>query len=563
MNNTIEFYSNNALKFKSQYLSQDAENVHGSWRQYLPTSGQILDVGAGVGRDAKWLVNLGFDVVAVEPASQFMEIGKELTQGQSVHWMADILPELSSVYQLQTRFDLILLSAVWMHIPSRQRERAFRKLSNLLKPGGKLVISLRHGSSPDERCMYPVDVDEVTRFAQQFGLSVKKIIQDNDKLKRQDVFWETVVLEMPDDGGGAFPIIRNILMNDAKSSTYKLALIRVLLRIADGHPGAVLRREDDRVILPLGLVSLYWARQYKPLIDQQVQQSSNANRGLGFIKENGWLKLSSRAASDFSIGHLFVNEEAQALDQMLKDISKTIKEMPAKFITLPNSEQQVFEVEIFRCKGKKEALFTDFDTLSQYGEFSIPIKVWDLISLYGCWIEPVAINEWVNVMSGYKMNKGKFDKQVLFSILDWAKVERNTTDARNKVEEIKQSGEQVYCLWGKNKLPKKYDIDHCLPFSRWPNNDLWNLFPSAQKLNLEKSDKLASNHRLQDSKELIQQWWSHAWVLNKEYEERRFFAEANISLPGLGRHNKNTDDIFEALKLQHVRIREMQQLKVW
>jgi len=563
MNNTIEFYSNNALKFKSQYLSQDAENVHGSWRQYLPTSGQILDVGAGVGRDAKWLVNLGFDVVAVEPASQFMEIGKELTQGQSVHWMADILPELSSVYQLQTRFDLILLSAVWMHIPSRQRERAFRKLSNLLKPGGKLVISLRHGSSPDERCMYPVDVDEVTRFAQQFGLSVKKIIQDNDKLKRQDVFWETVVLEMPDDGGGAFPIIRNILMNDAKSSTYKLALIRVLLRIADGHPGAVLRREDDRVILPLGLVSLYWARQYKPLIDQQVQQSSNANRGLGFIKENGWLKLSSRAASDFSIGHLFVNEEAQALDQMLKDISKTIKEMPAKFITLPNSEQQVFEVEIFRCKGKKEALFTDFDTLSQYGEFSIPIKVWDLMSLYGCWIEPVAINEWVNVMSGYKMNKGKFDKQVLFSILDWAKVERNTTDARNKVEEIKQSGEQVYCLWGKNKLPKKYDIDHCLPFSRWPNNDLWNLFPSAQKLNLEKSDKLASNHRLQDSKELIQQWWSHAWVLNKEYEERRFFAEANISLPGLGRHNKNTDDIFEALKLQHVRIREMQQLKVW
>jgi len=563
MNNTIEFYSNNALNFKNQYLSKEAEKVHGSWLKYLPKSGQVLDVGAGVGRDAKWLANLGFDVVAVEPASQLMGIGKELTQGQAVHWMADTLPELSNVYQLQTRFDLILLSAVWMHIPSSQRERAFRKLSNLLKPGGKLVISLRHGSSPDERSMYPVDVDEVTRFARKFGLSVKAVIQDNDKLKRQDVFWETVVLEMPDDGAGAFPIIRNILMNDAKSSTYKLALIRVLLRIADGHPGAVLRREDDRVILPLGLVSLYWARQYKPLIDQQVQQSSNANRGLGFIKENGWLKLSTRAISDFSIGHLFVNEDAQALDQMLKDISKTIKDMPAKFITLPNSEKQVFEVEIFRRKFTKEALFTDFDTLTQYGEFSIPIKVWDVMSLYGCWIEPVAINEWVNVMFGYKMNKGQFDKHVLSSLLDWANVERNTTDARQKVEEIKLSGEQVYCLWGKNKLPEKYDIDHCLPFSRWPNNDLWNLFPSSQDLNSKKSDKLASNNRLQDSKELIQQWWSQAWVLNKDYEERRFFSEANISLPGLGRHNKNTDDIFEALKLQHVRIREMQQLKVW
>ena len=60
-------------------------------------------------------------------------------------------------------FDLILLSAVWMHIPPSDRARSIRKLANLLKPGGKLVISLRHGQNQAEftqRNMHLVCADE-------------------------------------------------------------------------------------------------------------------------------------------------------------------------------------------------------------------------------------------------------------------------------------------------------------------------------------------------------------------------------------------------------------------
>jgi len=561
--NTIEFYNSQADSFQQQYLSQTAEAVHGSWlHDFIPASGQVLDVGAGVGRDAKWLAELGLDVVAVEPALGLRAHGQTLTNNHSVYWLDDQLPSLAKTYQLQTKFDLILLSAVWMHIPASQRERSFRKLSNLLKPSGRLVISLRHGESPDARVMYPVSVDELANYAQQQGLSVKAVISDDDKLKRLDVFWETVVLELPDDGSGAFPTVRNILMNDSRSSTYKLALIRVLLRIADGYPGSVLRREKECVILPLGLVSLLWARQYKPLLDLQVQQTSHTNKGLGFIKEQGWLKLQSRASSDFSIGNLFISDDAKALDKMLRDIGVTIKNMPAKFITLPNTDKQVFEVEVFRKTFKGDSLFTDLETLSKYGEFSVPTKIWDLMSLYACWIEPVAISEWINVMMSYENNKTQFDERQLFLALIWINPERTTVIARRKVESIKFSGRSVHCVWSDSKLHDNYHIDHCLPFARWPNNDLWNLLPTSNKSNLEKSDKLASSQRLHSAKENIQHWWTEAWVGNTN-QEKRFYTEATASLPGLNHNSANLDDVFDALKLQHIRIKEMQQLRVW
>ena len=65
---------------------------------------------------------------------------------------------------------------------------------------------------------------------------------------------------------GLSPLFAMLQSMMIKAATHKLALLRVLLRIADGHPGAVLRRESsalggkngDRVILPAGLVALYW-----------------------------------------------------------------------------------------------------------------------------------------------------------------------------------------------------------------------------------------------------------------------------------------------------------------
>ena len=196
MTTNITYYSANASALVKQYDSVPFETVHKDWLKAIPKEGMVLDVGAGSGRDARYLAAKGLSVVAVEPAVGIREIAQEYTVANPIYWLSDSLPELTEVFRLQTKFDLILLSAVWMHITPSERERSFRKLSSLLKPSGKLVISLRHGSCADERTMYPVSADELAKFASQFGLTYRLLTPENsdDALGRTDVQWQTVLL---------------------------------------------------------------------------------------------------------------------------------------------------------------------------------------------------------------------------------------------------------------------------------------------------------------------------------------------------------------------------------
>ena len=196
MNKTINVYNTKAKKFFDEYESLNAFEVHKSWTELLPYSaGVALDIGAGSGRDAAYLVERGFEVFAVEPSDKLRQLAKKHHTSAKIHWINDKLPELKEVEKLNFKFDLILLSAVWMHIPIKHRARAFQKLANLLKPNALLVITLRHGCSPDDRDMFDVSVEEILNFSDQYSLGVIHHSKDKDALKRGDVWWETLLIK--------------------------------------------------------------------------------------------------------------------------------------------------------------------------------------------------------------------------------------------------------------------------------------------------------------------------------------------------------------------------------
>jgi len=616
-----KFYNENAEALAEQYLSTSFEQVHQSWNQLLPAiiknpNARILDIGAGSGRDAKYISeasvnkhgdNNNTQVIAVEPANLLAELGARQTEGLNVKWFTDSLPALSTITKQEVSFDLILLSAVWMHIPVSDRARSIRKLANLLKPGGKLVISLRHSASTDEaeqerkaREMHTVCADELKKLASDVGLFTKLETQkEDDKLGRGHVSWQTLVLQMPDDGTGAFPFIRHVALNDGKSATHKLALLRVLLRIADGHPGAVLRREStldgDRVILPVGLVALYWCHQYKDLIDShKLFQRPGKDSNMGFMKANGWNKLTHLTASDYRIGNLFTGDDAKALYRVISHAVNNIAEMPAQKITYTDSKKTVFEVNKKTVRAK-DSLFLDLQTLEQWGEFSLPESTWLAFNRYACWIEPVLVSEWVKTMASYSGNakyKSAEKKYQLYQALNWEEPKRTTVEVRKRFEQLQEAfsnkesnQEPIRCIWSDKSLKKNYDIDHSMPFARWPNNDLWNLLPTDSTVNNQKSDRLPTEQKFKQAKERMQHWWQTAWLENDtlannnlessagfrvepsalltKSQSQRFFSEANIALPGLSSDNTSVDDLFEALVMQRGRLKEMQQLKQW
>ncbi|WP_227506136.1 class I SAM-dependent methyltransferase [Marinobacter psychrophilus] len=161
-------------------------------------TGLALDVGAGSGRDAAALVNRGWDVVAVEPEASLRELGQNATKDKSIQWIDDQLPDLNQVRKLSYRFNLILVSAVWMHIPPTARERAFRILAELLAPGGMLVVTLRHGPSDGERVFYDVSREELEAFARHRALIPIALPagRNDDELKRPEVSWETLAFRL-------------------------------------------------------------------------------------------------------------------------------------------------------------------------------------------------------------------------------------------------------------------------------------------------------------------------------------------------------------------------------
>ncbi|QDO84133.1 class I SAM-dependent methyltransferase [Shewanella psychropiezotolerans] len=205
----IRFYNEHADDLAEQYLSKPFEEVHASWLPHLnsilnPSEQKaklsFLDIGAGVGRDVKYLaeqttVNREVEVYAVEPAQGLTAFGLKLTQGLNVTWLDDALPALARLTSLDSRFDLILLSAIWMHIPPQERADSVRTLVKLLAPNGKLVITLRHGPCSDERQMFQVNDKELKQLAENVGLTVIDTSANvTDKLGRAEVYWQTLVL---------------------------------------------------------------------------------------------------------------------------------------------------------------------------------------------------------------------------------------------------------------------------------------------------------------------------------------------------------------------------------
>ncbi|HEX9173883.1 MAG TPA: class I SAM-dependent methyltransferase [Telluria sp.] len=556
-------YEQHAAQLVAQYESLSFQDVHAELLDLLPPSGgTVLDVGAGSGRDAAWFAARGYDVVAVEPSDAMLALARTLHPSTRIHWLSDSLPDLAKVHRLGLSFDLILLSAVWMHIPPTQRQRALRKLATLLAPKGRIAISLRLGSPDTARAMYEVSLEELSGLAQQFGLRVVRSSDSRDRLGRNEVSWTNVVLGLPDDGLGALPLLRHLILVDDKASTYKIALLRVLARMADTAAGLA-RYESESVVVPLGLVSLFWLRMYKPLIENDLPQmpTSRLGTGPGFVTDS-FNALRLITAVELRIGSVFGGQTARHLHRSLSEISQLIRNMPARYLRWPASDNPIFEVCRRRQTATPSQLLIDENFLWSFGDLRIPLEIWQALTHYNVWIEPVLVAEWVRLIEVYSAYQRPDVRMLAHSLLAWADPARDTGFARAAVERIRAAGKPVYCVWSGARLQDQYDVDHCFPFAAWPCGDAWNLMPSSRPLNNQKSNRLVTHTALERASDYITSWWNDAFLSQGEERRRQFFLEATQTLPVLV-DSPGTPDIIDAMQMHRIRLSKDQGLRPW
>lgn len=550
-------YEQRPDNFFRQYERLDTAEIHDDWLSLLPNTQLLaLDVGAGSGRDAAWFADHDHEVVAVEPEDALRHRAQEVHPSPRIQWIDDQLPALETVHDLDYQFDVILLNAVWMHVAPSERNRAFRKLTELLKPGGHLVITLRSEPPDDDRKAYETSTAELRDLSHSFALEYLDDAQSDDRLNR-DVRWTSVIFRLPDDGTGALPLIRHILINDDTSATYKPALLRSILRVADNAKGAVLDETRDYVEIPLGLVALYWLRMYRWLIlDRGYHQMPPGNGPPAFDDEH-FQFLRRLSESDFRLGRRFTGAEARHLIETFRAIRDTIREGPAHFITYPGTRDQVFEYGSGHIRSS-DAITLDLDFLKTVGTLRVPRHVWDALARHASWIEPSILSRWVELLENYD---GTASPGAYRDALSWPNVEHSTREVRELAAQLQKSGGTLYCVWSGKRLNDGYDVDHCFPFKHWPNNHLWNLLPTASRINAKKSDRLPSAQQLEAAAERIQHWWHRAYQ-QTDYEPR-FYEEANAALPLASGDTPSLDDLLTGLRRQRVRLRTDQQIAEW
>lgn len=191
-----EGYADEAEALVVQYESLSFADIHRSVRHLFPTVPcDVVDIGSGTGRDAAGFAALGHHVVAVEPTAELRTRAASLHPSPRVEWFDDSLPDLAQLVARGKQFDVVMLTAVWMHLDGQQRQRAMPRVASLVRPGGVIILSLRYGPVPPRRRMFEVSAEETVRLAELQGLHlVLNLEAQADSLGRTGVRWTRLAL---------------------------------------------------------------------------------------------------------------------------------------------------------------------------------------------------------------------------------------------------------------------------------------------------------------------------------------------------------------------------------
>ena len=191
-----ENYADEAPELLKRYESISFADAHAPILQLIPpVPCRTLDIGAGTGRDAAGLLALGHSVVAVEPTEELRRGAMLLHPSPMIEWLDDSLPDLAAVRARKEEFDLVMLTAVWMHLDEAQRELAMPNVSALVRNGGIVIMSLRHGPIPPGRRMFEVSAEETITLAQRSDLFCTLNREAESSLRQPGVSWTRLAFQ--------------------------------------------------------------------------------------------------------------------------------------------------------------------------------------------------------------------------------------------------------------------------------------------------------------------------------------------------------------------------------
>jgi SAM-dependent methyltransferase len=524
---TIRYYDDNAEEVFALY-----ESAGGGVRQYFrlafPPGAEILDIGSGSGRDLGILAAEEYAAYGAEPSAALRALCLSHHPETEGRVYSASLPELST--HIHKKFDGVLCSAVLQHLPAERQFDAAFDIRNLLKPGGRLLLSFpgqrpgigENGRDEKGRLYTPLVPEAVELLFERLGF-VRIGRWDNDDGLGRPIRWTTLLFSLRSDEA-LRPIdrIEGILNRDRKTATYKLALFRALCDIALTRFALASWRPDGTVGLPLDEIVERWIYYYWPLMDEafipQIRgEKPGSAKPIAFRRDLGRLIASfsrSGGLDGFAVAlrnDALSRKQQAILNQLQKILCRTIINGPVRYA----GHFMDGDMNFFIYDRQSRQVFFDAD-------------IWRELCLSGHWIQDALLLRWSELTAEISKQVLR-PSQVIDLLLRSLNIGRNVDEARN----IYQTLPSKECVWTGASLPRTFEVDHVLPFSLWRNNDLWNLLPAAAAINRAKADRLPANSLLKKRKSVILDYWDALHQANPtrfERETSRFTATHGFDL---------------------------------
>lgn len=136
---TIAYYDQNATVFVESTVNADITELYRSFEEFLNPGARILDLGCGSGRDSKYFVQHGYDVVAVDPSQAMCEQTRSYA-------CVPVYKLKAEEMRFSDEFDAVWACASLLHISRDNQISVFRIIMNALKSDGIIYCSWKYGN---------------------------------------------------------------------------------------------------------------------------------------------------------------------------------------------------------------------------------------------------------------------------------------------------------------------------------------------------------------------------------------------------------------------------------
>jgi 2-polyprenyl-3-methyl-5-hydroxy-6-metoxy-1,4-benzoquinol methylase len=76
MHKTLSYYANNAKDLSQRYESAKVDNIHSLLLNTFPSKSYLLEIGCGSGRDAAFMHQKGYDILAIDGSREMIAEAK-------------------------------------------------------------------------------------------------------------------------------------------------------------------------------------------------------------------------------------------------------------------------------------------------------------------------------------------------------------------------------------------------------------------------------------------------------------------------------------------------------